>query len=117
MTNVDDNPTTFCGERLKRTARNSQRNGRFWVQGTWNLPTNRRRSATPTMTRSRGIGGHIDEFDHAADLRTPRAFKARSITSFGLRSPLAVTLTIAFAIRSVIGSSGLVTPTSSKAAS
>src|SRR5262245_47414949 len=69
------------------------------------------------MTRSRGIGGHIDEFDHAADLRTPKAFNARSITSFGLRSPLAVTLTIAFAIRSVIGSFALVTPTSTNAAS
>ena len=54
---------------------------------------------------------------YAADLRTPKAFNARSITSFGLRSPLAVTLTIAFAISSVIRSSRSVTPTSIKAAS
>ena len=46
--------------------------------------------------------------NYAAELlRTPSAFKARSAATFGLRSPLAITLTIAFAIRSLIGSSGL----------
>ena len=54
---------------------------------------------------------------YAADLRMPNAFNARSITCFGSRSPLAVTLTIDFAISSVIGSSRSVVPTSTKAAS
>ena len=42
----------------------------------------------------------------------PKAFSARSITCFGSRSPVEVTLTIAFAIRSLIGSSRSVTRTS-----
>jgi len=36
-------------------------------------------------------------------VRTPKAFKARSIPSFESRSLLAVMLTIAFAISAVIG--------------
>jgi bifunctional non-homologous end joining protein LigD len=52
-----------------------------------------------------------------AALRTPKAFRARSITSFGFRSPVAVTLTIDFAISSVIGSSRLRMPRSINAPS
>ena len=46
---------------------------------------------------------------YAAGLRIPRAFNARSITTLGSRSPVAATLTIAFAISSVMGSSRLAT--------
>ena len=55
--------------------------------------------------------GKSGPITYAAGLRTPSAFNARSITcGMELRSPEAVTFTIALAISSVIGSFRSVTP-------
>ena len=68
------------------------------------------------VKRTWAIALHMSAFDPkrtwalmlcyaAVGLRTPSALIARSFTNIGSRSPVAVTLTIALAINSVIGSS------------